>query len=134
MVFYRLPTEFVTTIKRRPTMRFPYTLAIAGLAACLALNAQAVSAAEEWVVPDDIPPPDPVEIDESLEPEVTIIQRKDATVEEYRINGRLYMVKITPFVGPSYYLLDNDGDGFMEKRIGQPYTDVVIPQWVIFSW
>jgi hypothetical protein len=32
-------------------------------------------------------------------------------VEEYRMNGVLYMVKVTPTVGPPYYLIDTTGDG-----------------------
>jgi len=32
-------------------------------------------------------------------------------VEEYRIRGRLYMLKITPRVGRPYYLIDPRGDG-----------------------
>ncbi|MEQ8661712.1 MAG: DUF2782 domain-containing protein [Gammaproteobacteria bacterium] len=94
----------------------------------------------------EVPPPPPAiihgddgadAIDEELEPEVTIIQREDATYEEYRLNGRLYMVKVVPAVGPPYYYIDNDGDGLMEtqtgsrtSRTGQPE----VPQWVIFSW
>jgi hypothetical protein len=83
---------------------------------------------------DPLPPPDLVEHDEELEPEVTIIQREDATVEEYRANGRLYMVKVTPFVGKPYYFVDRDGDGLMESRMSDLYNPTQVPQWVIFSW
>jgi Protein of unknown function (DUF2782) len=72
--------------------------------------------------------------DEELEPDVTIVQRKDATVEEYRLNGRLYMVKVTPVIGKPYYLMDKDGDGLMESKISDLYNDPIVPQWVIFSW
>ena len=88
----------------------------------------------------DVPPPPamtaPAEIDEDdeLEPEVTIIQRRDATHEEYRLNGLLYMVKITPAIGLPYYYLDRDGDGLMETRMNDHAWEVKIPQWVIFSW
>ncbi len=88
----------------------------------------------------DVPPPppmtEPVEVDEDaeLEPEVTIIQRRDATDEEYRLNGRLYMVKVTPSIGPPYYYVDRDGDGLMETRMNDHAWEVKIPQWVIFSW
>ena len=85
-------------------------------------------------LPAPLPPPDFVEYDEELEPEVTIIQRKDATVTEYRVNGRLYMVKVTPFVGKPYYFVDRDGDGIMESRMSDIYNTTQIPQWVIFSW
>jgi hypothetical protein len=99
------------------------------------------SAAEEGVgTVVDVPPPpplaEPVEpaADEGIEPEVTIIQRRDATHEEYRLNGRLYMVKVTPVVGPPYYYVDRDGDGLMETRMNDRAWEVKIPQWVIFSW
>jgi hypothetical protein len=80
-------------------------------------------------------PPARMEDGQELEPEVTIVQRKDAVVEEHRINGRLYQVRITPKFGKPYYLVDQDGDGRLETRIGNlRYQDPIIPQWVIFSW
>ncbi len=80
------------------------------------------------------PPPPTVQSGETLEPEVTIIQRKDATVEEYRLNGHLYMIKVVPVVGKPYYLLDQNGDGVMETNMSEIYDDFVVPQWVLFSW
>ncbi len=74
-----------------------------------------------------------VEDGEVLEPDVTIIEQKDKTIEQYSINGRMYMVKITPRVGPPYYLLDLDGDGQMDVRRDSP-MDISVPQWVLFSW
>lgn len=87
-------------------------------------------------VPEAAPePPPPMEDGQALEPEVTIVQRKDAIVEEHRINGRLYEVKITPKYGKPYYLVDQDGDGRLESRISNLQDqNYVIPQWVIFSW
>jgi len=68
------------------------------------------------------------------QPEVTIVQRNDAKVEEYRLNGRLYMVKVMPFVGPPYYYVDRDGDGLMESKINGRGAEPRAPQWVILSW
>ena len=87
-------------------------------------------------VPEAAPePPPPMEDGQALEPEVTIVQRKDAVVEEHRINGHLYEVKVTPKYGKPYYLVDQDGDGRLESRIsGMRGQNYVIPQWVIFSW
>ncbi len=96
----------------------------------------------------DVPPPPPApasaqsdaddadeaEGDPETEPEVTIIQRKDATYEEYRMNGRLYMVKVVPSVGLPYFFVDRDGDGLMETRMNDRATQIQVPQWVIFSW
>jgi len=103
--------------------------------ACLC--AAPVRAADERVLEDVPEPPDlpdPVESGEAIEPEVTIIRRKDAVIEEYRVNGNLYMIKITPAVGKPYYLVDRDGDGRMESRLSQLYNDILVPQWVLFRW
>ena len=83
-----------------------------------------------------LPPklPDPVKSGEAIEPEVLIIKTDDAVVEEYRLNGKHYMSKITPGVGRPYYLVDRDGDGVMEARMSEIYDDFHVPQWVIFSW
>ena len=87
---------------------------------------------------DAVPPPpdipEPLQSGEPIEPEVTILQKENSTVEEYRVNGRLYMVKITPSVGVPYYLMDRDGDGMMEFRTSNLGDDVVVPQWVLFEW
>ena len=82
--------------------------------------------------PPDIPPA--IESGEPIEPEVTIIKKQDATVYEHRINGRLYMVKIVPLIGKPYYLVDQDGDGSLETRVNDIYSNINIPQWVIFEW
>ena len=105
---------------------------------CAALVVASLVCAQETVrledLPDAPPPPDPVVSGEVLEPDVTIIQKEDRTIEEYRLNGRLYLVKITPTRGPAYYLMDSDGDGHLESRMSQLYSDFVIPKWVLFSW
>ena len=85
-------------------------------------------------VPDVPPPPARVESGEPLEPDVRIIRKKDATIEEYRINGNLYMIKVIPVIGPPYYLLDQDGDGRMETNMSEVRENFVVPQWVLFSW
>ncbi len=89
---------------------------------------------------EDVPPP-PARVQsgktlepEALEPEITIIQRKGAKVEEYRIHGRLYMIKVIPVIGKPYYLLDQDGDGQMETKMSEIYSNFIVPSWVLFSW
>jgi len=78
--------------------------------------------------------PDPIQSGQAIEPEVTIIRTEESVVEEYRINGQLYMVKITPSVGRPYYLIDTDGDGNLESRRSTLGSGTVVPQWVIFEW
>lgn len=80
----------------------------------------------------DIPPP--VQSGENLEPDVTIIRKGKDTIEEYRVNNKLYMVKIKPAVGPAYYLVDTDGDGNMDVRRRDVEKQMQVPQWVLFSW
>ncbi len=88
----------------------------------------------------DVPPPpsssDGQRGQEEIEPEVVIIQREDKTIEEYRVNGQLYMIKVIPKNAPPYFLLDNDGDGTMESRLGSSdlEPDIMIPRWVLFRW
>ena len=71
---------------------------------------------------------------EVIEPEVRIINQQGNTVEEFRTQGRLYMVKITPSKGYPYYLVDSDGDGKLETRRNDLDPDIVVPRWTIFSW
>lgn len=84
--------------------------------------------------PEAPPPPPKVQSGEPLEPEVTIRRDETQTVEEYRVNGQLYMIKVTPDVGPTYYLMDADGDGNLETRRHELAPGFQIPGWVLFRW
>jgi hypothetical protein len=44
------------------------------------------------------------------------------------------MVKITPSIGPAYYMIDSDGDGNMDVRRSDVRRDMDVPRWVLFSW
>src|SRR5690606_23292808 len=70
---------------------------------------------------------EPVEGD----PDVTIRQEGDSTVEEYRVNGFLYAVKVTPKHGKPYFLVRADGDS---NFVRSDNPDMLIPAWEIFSW
>ena len=67
-------------------------------------------------------------------PDITIIQGADKTIAEYRIHGRLYMIKVTPKKGPPYYLVDTDGDGNLESRRSELDEDLLIPSWTLLQW
>ena len=84
-------------------------------------------------LPDTAPPPTGISTDE-LEPEVNIIKRDDAVVQEYRMNGQLYMVKVVPVRGLPYYLIDSDGDGSLDSRHRQMDPGLVVPRWMIYRW
>ena len=71
---------------------------------------------------------------DNIEPEVTIVRRGKDVVEEYRVNNRLYMIKVKPAIGPAYYMVDTDGDGNLDVRRSDLDRDMKVPQWVLFSW
>ena len=103
----------------------------------LALLAMPMAPSAQEKPEGELPPPPMIEggLDEELlEPQVEIIKREDRTIEEYRVNGRLYMVRITPDVGPSYYLIDADGDGTLEQRRHELDENQALPTWVLFRW
>lgn len=80
------------------------------------------------------PPPLPVgSVDQDLEPEVTITQRGGDKVEEYRANGKLYMIKVTPSHGVPYYMVDETGDGVMMRK-NTLSSGTRPPMWLIKSW
>ncbi|MDY0208126.1 MAG: DUF2782 domain-containing protein, partial [Pseudomonas sp.] len=56
----------------------------------------------------------------------------DKTVEEYRVNGFLYAVKVTPKKGKPYFLVRADGSEGNFIRADKP--EMRIPSWEIFSW
>lgn len=83
------------------------------------------------------PPPLPPKVqDEQLEPVVTIREEEERTVEEYRQNGVVYMVKVTPKGSKvSYYYMDTDGDGTLELDERSRALNPVQPaQWKIAEW
>ncbi len=71
---------------------------------------------------------------DALEPEVIITHDERGLIEEYRVNGKVYMIKITPKKGPAYYLVDSDGDGELESRKNELAPNLLIPSWVLFRW
>lgn len=87
-----------------------------------------------YEVIEDIPPP-PKAIDEEInaEPQITIIKKGAETIEEFRINGEMYMMKVTPDHGVPYYLMKEDQDGGWARYDG-PSPPLSIPKWVIFRF
>jgi Protein of unknown function (DUF2782) len=81
-------------------------------------------------IPEPPPPLPGFELDPSLEPQVTILKRGIDTVEEYRIAGKLYMLKVIPPTGKPYYLVDFRGDGLFTRQDGWE-SGVRVPMWVI---
>lgn len=109
-------------------MRSPHFLFV--LLAIVAFPVSAQTDAGKPVVPDNRPPTlQPVE--EGIEPQVTIRQREGEMVEEYRVNGRLYKVKVFPSRGAPYILIDHRGDGSFVREEGPGTPGLSVPQWVI---
>ena len=112
------------------------------LPACMVLTwPAAVLAQEDLERPPEIPPIDapekplpPKVQDEQLEPTVTIREEENQTVEEYRYNGVVYMVKVTPKRGIPYYLVDSDGDGNLETVPDKGIAPVQPVHWKIKEW
>ncbi len=83
----------------------------------------------------EISTPPQIPIDPKLEPEVTIKQRGADKVEEFRVNGKLYMVRVTPPGGTPYVLLDQTGGGQLIPSNGQvDARSISVPMWVISTF
>ena len=95
-------------------MRTPIRLLLLGLLATMPVITQAA---------DDAP---------SADPDVTIRTEGDKTIQEYRQNGFLYAIKVTPKGGKPYFLVRADGSEGNFIRSDQP--DMLIPSWKIFEW
>ena len=63
-------------------------------------------------------------------PDVTrTVAENGDVIEQYRVNGQLKVVKVTPSRGPVYYLMDQDGDGRPDDE--GPVSPV---WWKLFEW
>jgi len=86
-------------------------------------------------IPEPPPLPSQVQSGEALEPDVSIVHQDNATITEYRVNGRLRAIKVQPDGRfPAYYLYDTDGDGRLDQRLSRYDPDLLIPHWTLFSW
>jgi hypothetical protein len=105
------------------------------LAALLATTVGSVLAQSKLLQKTEPPPPPPMvnEVDPGLEPQVTIRKKPGETVAEYRINNRLYMVKVTRDDGKVFYMVDERGDGQFVQRDSLD-GGLRVPMWVIKSW
>ena len=86
-------------------------------------------------LPDAPPPPPPpgLTTDDANAPQITIKKRGQEKREEYRVHGKLYMIKVTPAVGKPYYLVDQLGDGTFARQEGLG-SNIHPPMWVVHEW
>lgn len=101
------------------------------LVSLFALNALAQTPPPKLEPIPEPPPPPAGMVDESFEPQVTITKRGADKVEEYRLNGKLYMLKVTPPHGVPYYLMDDRGDGSWVRQDATSGSGLRVPMWVI---
>jgi len=82
--------------------------------------------------PPDIPLP--IQSGEEMQPDITITRKGQDTVQEYRRNGKLYMIKVIPQIGPAYYMMDTNGDGQMDVKRNDMDRNSEINKWLLFEW
>jgi hypothetical protein len=116
-------------------MRLRITALLSALLFFVALAATAQKVPPANLEPLPEPPPIPPEIanDPDLEPQITITRRATETIEEYRVGGRLTMIKVTPKTGRPYYLVADGADGTWVRRDSLD-TGIKVPMWLLFSF
>jgi hypothetical protein len=102
-------------------------------ASLAALSAQYSPPPKLEPLPDVPPPPPEIANDPELQPQVTVTRRDNETVEEYRVNGRVTMVKVTPRHGKPYFLMADGPDGALSRRESLD-SGVKVPLWLLFSF
>jgi hypothetical protein len=120
-------------------MRFPLTVLIA----CAALAAQAQS--QPRPIPPgskalEEPPPMPAATTEqelalpAIQPQMTTRMEGEQEITEYRVKGKLYMMRVKPKNGPAYTLMDHKGDGTFMKQDHTLTPNTAVPQWVLLEF
>ena len=82
---------------------------------------------------EEAPPPPAIGNENDPDkPEITIIKKGEETIEEYRIGGEIYMMKITPAHGTPYYMHKEDKGGAWIHD--GPNAPLSVPKWTIFRF
>ena len=69
--------------------------------------------------------------EELAQGDVEIVAGSDRTVYEYRVNGRLLMIKVVPNVGAAYYMVPADGSAHFTDL---NHTKKLYPRWVLLEF
>ncbi len=105
------------------------------LSAALAAGAQSQSRPRPpGTTPLEEPPPPMVEPDPALQPQISVRKEGDQEITEYRVNGKLYMMRVTPKNGRPYVMMDHKGDGTFSKQDNTLAPHLVVPQWVLLEF
>lgn len=67
-------------------------------------------------------------------PTVTIRREDEQLIEEYSIQGRVYMVRVTPKNAPPYVLVDMHGTGELRRADTEVGPHIHVPHWILFEW
>lgn len=67
-------------------------------------------------------------------PEIKITRKGKQTLQEYSRNGKVYMIKVVPDIGPPYYFLDTNGDGIMDIRRSDQSQNANVNMWKLLEW
>lgn len=122
-------------IPARPTLLFILPCVLIGVAFAAAPPKPAAPLPPGLIeVPEDdgaVPLISPAATPE--EPEIRIRSEGDTTYEEYRREGRVYMIRVKPRIGPPYYLIDNTGEGRFLRHDG-PLPNNAPAQWRIYQF
>ncbi len=125
-------------MKKNPLISATMALVVSSAFATVALAQSTERAKPKDVVPVEdapvaskelIPPKEKAK----LESKVTTVKKGADTVDEYRLNGKLFKMRITPAKGPAYYLIDPKGDGNFIRADG-PEQKIATPTWVLLEW
>jgi len=106
------------------------------LLAIIVPNATAAEKKPEPAVKEaPLPEKIPAKTNDDEAPTVRIRTRDNGDiVEEYREGGVVHMVKVTPARGKPYYIMDNNGDGRLDRADAEAAGGVVPVSWVIATW
>lgn len=95
-----------------------------------------LAAATTAVAAQDVPIPEkkPSPPSDEAAPTVTIRSSDNGDrVEEYRVGGKITMVRITPVRGKPYYLYDDDRNGRLDRSDADRHTIAPV-YWTIYEW
>lgn len=80
-----------------------------------------------------VPAPASTALPPEATPDVEVHNRNGDRVEEYRRNGKLYMVRVIPKHGVPQTYLDNDGDGRLD-RDSKSGAAVAPVNYTLYQW
>ena len=82
---------------------------------------------------DDAAAPSPL-AQTASQPDVSTREEGGQVIQEYRVQGKLFMQRVTPKHGRPYVLVDNKGDGTFSRLEQTLDQQVRVPQWVLLEF